>query len=121
MQQAKQKPVPKTNTCSNHVISQDNTISQACYEESTLPWIVARSVGSELAEREQGESKTEESTSFGIEVEDSDKNDHGKSADAHNLSEGNAEISAEENDGSINMIVRSESEKTTLAASDIPS
>eukprot|EP00794_Sanderia_malayensis_P004104 gene4104-4661_t len=106
--------------CSNYVINQDNTISQACYEESMLPWIVARSVGSKLAEREQGGSKTEESTSFGIEVEDSDKNDQGKSADAHSLIEGNAEISVEENDGSINMIVRSESEKTTLA-SDVPS
>eukprot|EP00794_Sanderia_malayensis_P004466 gene4466-5059_t len=106
--------------CSNYVISQDKTISQACYEESTLPWIVACSVGSELAEREQGGSKTEESTSFGIEVEDSDKNDQGKSADAYSLIEENAKISAEKNDGTINMMVRSESEKTTLA-SDVPS
>eukprot|EP00794_Sanderia_malayensis_P014546 gene14546-16049_t len=106
--------------CSNYVISQENTISQACYEESTLPWIVACSVGSELAEREQGGNKTEETASFGIEVEDSDKNDQGKSADAYSLIEGDAEISAKENDGSINMIVRSESEKTTLA-SDVPS
>ena len=108
--------------CSNFVISQDNTTSQARYADSTLPWIVARSISSELAEREHSGRKREEltfgtNTSFGIEVE------HGndKSAGAQSSVEEGAEISAEENDRSITMTVQNENELATVKVSDIPS